>query len=51
MTPNQPKSEQFGCMGILRDAHGASLIVAIQGLVGGPSNIIKLKYYSINFKE
>ena len=29
-------------MGILGDVHGVDLIVAVQGLVGGPSELIKL---------
>ena len=35
----------FSYMGILRDAHGLDLIVAIQGLVGGPNELVKLKLY------
>ena len=38
-------------MGNIWDVHGVSQIVAIQGLAGGPSNLTKLKYYSINLKK
>ena len=38
-------------MGILGDAHGLVLIIAIQGLVGGPNELIKLKLYSFHLHK